>query len=181
MRVAGKGGFMFNRKYNDRRKSRPTARTIYYKARGSVLAFNAFKLTRSAPIEETGSDGEVYPWMSKAWSDVLLTTLTPEQLKAYTVPQPFCIVPTGGAKPKTHGGKMAFRNPTEREAFRSLLKGMKAEVKAKQKTTLPPLPTFEEAIEKAGGRTVSAADNIKMNAYLSLGIDEVTGWHELDA
>jgi hypothetical protein len=102
-----------------------------------------------------------------------MATLTADQLEHYTTPVPFCIVPEGGTDPKkTQGGRMPrnyFRKPTEIKAEVALLRSMSKEATAKLSDELPPLPTFEEQLARAGGKVLSVPN-----------VHESADWHEQD-
>lgn len=64
--------------------------------------------------------------------------------------------------------KKLFSRPTERAAEKALVASFSKEARESMKDCLPPLPTREEIIAKAGGRVVSMAS-----------LSSVAEWHEL--
>ena len=62
-----------------------------------------------------------------------------------------------------------FRKPTEVKAEIALLRSMSREATAKLSDELPPLPTFEEQLARAGGKVLSVPN-----------VHESADWHEQD-
>lgn len=163
---------MFNRKYNDQTKYHRGNRTLYYRAWGSIEVLVAFKLERSAPIEDVGHDPVDLGMIDDHLNEYYLRDISPELWARYTTPVPFCTVPEGGTDPKKSGGRMTknpFRKPTEVKAEIALLRSLSAESKAKLSDELPPLPTFEEQLARAGGKVLCVPN-----------VNEVADWHEQD-
>lgn len=173
---------MFDRKYaaRDRFHGKASRRHCYYCGRRCFDPDNterdikraiAVKMAKTAPSAEIEPD---IPEPDRYWDDVSeynLSTLTPNQWREYTTPQPFCMVPD--APPERtlpRRPKMERRDPTYR-GFWSALKetakdlekqGRKEEAQAHRAKWLndgpePPMPTAEQIISKAGGRVVKIA------------------------
>lgn len=132
---------------------------------------------RKLPLPDVGLDAELYDIIDeidRGLDEYYRKTISSEQWRRYTTPQPFCTVPEGGANPQPKGvRKMTrnpFRKPTERAAEVNLIKAFAADVaKAKLSDELPPEPTFEEQLAKAGGRILTVPN-----------ATEVADWHEQD-
>lgn len=158
-------------KRTDRTKHRPTNRTIYYRARGSVAKLLAFRLERGAPIEDAGIPDDAwvtYETCVDEMDDELFALMDPEIRARYTTPQPFCTVPEGGEKP-TQGRTKMPRDYTRDAAFERLVRSYQRDARIRRKAgdhegakaleaktaegSLPPAPSFESAVTKAGGRT----------------------------
>lgn len=152
---------MFDRRYNDRKVKR-----LRYDNSIEV----AFKLERVIPIEDVEFDPVDLDMIDDNLNWYYLAKMSPELWDKYTTIVPFCTVPVGGTYPKKQGGRMKnpFRKPTEMAAIKNLASGWALDAKDKS-DELPPLPTFEEQLARAGGRSVSVPCN-----------DELVAWHEQD-
>jgi hypothetical protein len=127
-------------------------------------------------FEDEGIDSDMFIRIEELrglWANRhALETLTPKELKQYTIPIPFCTVPIGGTDPKKkQGGRMRnpFRKPTEVAAEKSLVAAFTAEMKKNMSDDLPPVPTFEEQLVKAGGKTCAMP-----------AANDLVAWHEQD-
>jgi hypothetical protein len=160
---------MFNRKFaaRDRRKPRGLICKVYMADKA------AFRDERQAPIPDVGHDPVDLGMIDDHLDAYYRRYISPELWARYTTVVPFCTVPEGGTDPKkTQGGRMPrnyFRKPTEVKAEVALLRSMSKESVAKLSDELPPLPTFEEQLAKAGGKVLSVPN-----------VHESADWHEQD-
>lgn len=156
--------------YKSRDRRRNTFRYPGEKIMKAELA--AFKTKRTMPADDVGFDPVDLGMIDDHLDRYFRRYISPDIWARYTTIVPFCTVPEGGTNPKKHGGVMTrnpFRKPTEVKAEVALLKSMSAESKAKLSDELPPLPTFEEQLAKAGGKVLSVPN-----------VHESADWHEQD-
>lgn len=176
---------MFNRGYNDRYKSRRNMRTLYYKAHGSIEAFQAFKLFRGAPIEDAGpSPLEEYYDAQEYGLDMLSDlTMWDGDLQRYTEPEPFCL-------PENKSREVTKMKRTSDSISTSLYKALNQEAtelleagKVKEFGDLrrtffskgkdiKKQVSFSDQVSKAGGRLVPVP---KGGRYPT-----VADWHDQD-
>lgn len=151
---------MFDRKYaaRDRRKSRGLISKLH------MADVAEYKTRRTEPLPDEGFDPVDLGMIDDHLDEYYRRTITPEQWRAYTTPQPF----TAHSAEPTHGGKKMKDPTTPWRGFMAALKdtakdlrkrGKKQEAKAFASKWLkdgpmPAAPTFEEQVAKAGGRIV---------------------------
>jgi hypothetical protein len=177
---------MFRRGYNDRFKSRRTNRTLYYRAHGAIEEFQAFKLFRSAPIEDVGPNVKAEKWIDteEVWMSCFSEMIMSDpDVIGYTKVQPFCRQenkPKGVTKMKRTSESISkgLYKALNQEATELLEAGKVKEFGDLRRTffskgkDLKRSVTFADQVEKAGGRCVKVP---KGGSYPS-----VADWHEQD-